>query len=39
MFDSMDAVMDTLCEGLQDLMRVPQGLRSMTYFPHLHLTG
>jgi len=39
MFDSMDAVMDTLCEGLQDLMRVPQRLRSMTYFPHLHLTG
>ena len=37
-FNSMDAVMDILCEGLQGLMRVSQKLRSMTYFPHLRLT-
>ena len=35
MFDSMDAVVNTLSETLQDLMRVPQWLRSITYFPHL----
>lgn len=37
-FESIDAVMDTLCQGLQELMRVPERLRSMTYFPHLRLT-
>lgn len=37
-FESIDAVMDTLCQGLQELMRVPEHLRSMTNFPHLRLT-
>ena len=37
-FESIDAVMDTLCQGLQELMRVPEHLRSMTYFLHLRLT-
>jgi len=37
-FESIDAVMDTLCQGLQELMRVPEHLRSMTNFSHLRLT-
>lgn len=37
-FESIDAVMDRLCQGLQDLMKIPERLRSMTYFPHLRLT-
>jgi len=37
-FESIDAVMDRLCQGLQELMRVPERLKSMTYFPHLRLT-
>lgn len=37
-FDSMDAVMDNLCEGLNALIRMPERLRSMTYFPHLQMT-
>ena len=37
-FDSMDAVMDNLCEGLNALIRMPERLRSMTYFPHLKMT-
>jgi hypothetical protein len=37
-FESIDAVMDTLCQALQELMRGPERLKSMTYFPHLRLT-
>lgn len=37
-FDSMDAVMDTLCQGLNALIGTPKYLRSMTYFPHLRMT-
>lgn len=37
-FESMDAVMDRLCQGLRELMMVPERLRSMTYFPHLRIT-
>ncbi len=36
-FDSMDAVMDTLCQGLNALIETPKRLRSMTYFPHLRM--
>lgn len=37
-FDSMSAVMDKLCLGLNELMSAPERLRSMTYFPHLRVT-
>lgn len=37
-FESIDAVMDTLCQGLQELMMMPERLKSMTNFPHLRLT-
>jgi len=37
-FDSIDAVMNTLCEGLKRLIDLPERLSSMTYFPHLKLT-
>lgn len=37
-YESIDAVLETLCQGLQQLMKVPERLRSMTYFPHLRLT-
>jgi len=32
-FNSMEAVMDTLCEGLKRLIDMPERLSSMTYFP------
>jgi len=31
-FNSMEAVMDTLCEGLKRLIDMPERLSSMTYF-------
>ena len=37
-FDSLEKVMDTLCEGLNFFDSVPERLRSMTYFPHLRIT-
>ena len=37
-FDSLDKVMDTLCEGLNYFNSVPETLKSMTYFPHLRIT-
>lgn len=37
-FDSIDAVMNTLCEGLKRLIDLPERLSSMTYFPHLKVT-
>ena len=36
-FDSIDAVMDKLCEGLNELMSAPERLRSVTRFPHLRI--
>lgn len=35
--DSIDAVMDKLCQGLNELISAPETLRSMTYFPHLRM--
>ena len=37
-FDSLEKVIDTLCEGLNFFNSVPQKLKSMTYFPHLRIT-
>ena len=34
-FDSIEAVMDKLCFGLNELISTPERLRAMTYFPHL----
>lgn len=31
-------VEDLQCQGLQELMLVPERLRSMTHFPHLRIT-
>lgn len=36
--ESIDGVMDRLCQGLRELMIVPERLRSMTHFPHLRIT-
>lgn len=36
-FDSIDSVMDKLCQGLNELISAPEKLRSMTYFPHLRM--
>ena len=37
-FDSLEKVIDTLCEGLNFFNSVPEQLKSMTYFPHLRIT-
>jgi hypothetical protein len=37
-FRDLDGVEDTLCQGLNDLARDPQKLRSMTNFPYLNIT-
>lgn len=37
-FDSMHDVIDTLCQGLRELMDMPERLRSLTNFPHLRIT-
>jgi DDE superfamily endonuclease len=37
-FDSLEAVSDTLCKGIKELMDLPNKVRSMTYFPHLEIT-
>ena len=37
-FDSLDAVSDTLCKGLKELMDLPEKIRSMTNFPHMRVT-
>ncbi len=37
-FKSLDAVEDSLCEALRELMAQPERLRSMTLFPHLRIT-
>jgi hypothetical protein len=36
-FESLDAVSDTLCKGLKELMDLPEKIKSMTYFPHLRM--
>lgn len=38
-FDSIDAVMDKLCQGLNELISAPEKLRSITYFPHLRINS
>jgi hypothetical protein len=37
-FDSLENVIDTLCESLNFFNSVPEKLKSMTYFPHLRIT-
>ena len=37
-FDSLEKVMDRLCEGLNYFNSVPEKLKSVTYFPHLRIT-
>lgn len=37
-FKSLDAVEDTLCDGLKELIAQPARLRSMTFFPHMRVT-
>jgi hypothetical protein len=37
-FESLDAVSDTLCKGLKALMDLPEKLKSMTNFPHMRIT-
>jgi hypothetical protein len=37
-FKDLDEVEDKLCQGLNDLARNPEGLRSMTNFPYLNIT-
>ena len=37
-FDSLEKVIDTLCEGLNFFNSVPEQLKSMTNFPHLRIT-
>lgn len=37
-FESLDAVSDTLCQGLKELSALPDKIRSMTNFPHMRVT-
>ena len=37
-FNSLDAVEDTLCKAFNDLIAAPEQVRSMTFFPHLRIT-
>ena len=37
-FPSLEALIDVLCQGLNDLANDPKRLRSLTGFPHLHVT-
>ena len=37
-FETMHEVIDTLSQGLRELMEMPQRLRSLTNFPHLRIT-
>ncbi|MEA5467166.1 transposase [Leptothoe sp. PORK10 BA2] len=37
-FDSLDAVSDTLCKGLKELIDLPEKITSMTNFPHMRIT-
>ena len=37
-FPSLEALMDVLCQALNDLADDPERLRSLTNFPHLHIT-
>jgi len=37
-FSSLDAVEDGLCEGISDLARHPEYLKSLTNFPYLNIT-
>jgi transposase len=37
-FKSLDAVEDTLCQALRQLIAQPKRLRSLSFFPHLRIT-
>jgi hypothetical protein len=37
-FNSLDAVENALCEGINSLANHPQYLKSLTHFPYLHIT-
>ena len=37
-FPSLEALIDVLCQGLNDLTDDPERLRSLTGFPHLNVT-
>ena len=37
-FPSLEELIDVLCQGLNDLATDPKRLRSLTGFPHLHVT-
>jgi transposase len=37
-FESLDAVSETLCKGLKSLMDLPKKLQSITNFPHMRVT-
>lgn len=37
-FESLEAVSDALCQGLKELMDLPEKLTSMTNFPHMRIT-
>jgi len=37
-FESLNAVSETLCKGLKELIDLPNKLRSMTNFPHMRVT-
>ena len=37
-FETLDAVSDTLCRSLKELMDLPEKISSMTYFLHLKIT-
>lgn len=38
LFNSLDAVEDTLCQAFKELIAAPEQLRSMTFFPHFKIT-
>jgi hypothetical protein len=37
-FETLDAVSDTLANALHELIHLPEKVTSMTYFPHLRIT-
>jgi transposase len=38
-FESLEEVSDVLCEGIKNLMELPEKIKSMTNFPHLRITA
>jgi hypothetical protein len=37
--DTLDEVIEKVCDGLKQLESDPERLRSKTYFPHFRLAG